>query len=90
MRFFVRIFFLLNRAPDLPGYSDTGYSDILLTVTLLAVPLFLKCVTVSQCKQIFAYSDLSAGPEDVTVSGEICAWDFNAPSLLPPTFTLLG
>ena len=55
---------------DLPGYSDTGYRDILFTVTLLAVPLFLKCVTVSR---YLLKVTLLAGPEGVTVSGEICS-----------------
>ena len=55
---------------DLPGYSDTGYSDILLTVTLLAVPLFQKCVTVSR---YLLTVTLFAGPKSVTESGEICS-----------------
>ena len=64
--FIVTGLFLSRRVP---GYSDTGYSDILLTVTLWAGPLFLKCVTVSK---YFLTVTLLAGPEGVTVSGYVC------------------
>ena len=38
----------MDLVTDLPGYSDTGYNDTPLTVTLLASPIFLLSVTVSR------------------------------------------
>ena len=54
---------------DIPGYSDTGYSDTPLIVTLLKVPLLHKSVTISR---YLLTVTLLASPEGVTVSGDIC------------------
>ena len=51
------------------AYSDTGFSDSLLTVTLLANPTFLKSVTVSTYLLTVTFC---LGPNGVTVSKFLC------------------
>ena len=59
-----------NIITDFPAYSDTVYSDTLLTVTLLANPTFLWSVTVSR---YLLTVTLCPCPEGVTVSGDLCS-----------------
>ena len=51
------------------GYSDTSYSDTLLTVTVLVNPMCLKSVTLS--KYLLAVT-LFPCPEGVTVTEDVC------------------
>ena len=52
------------------AYSDTGHSDCLLTVTLLANPKFLRSVTLITYLLIVT---LCPGPGSVTVRKYICS-----------------
>ena len=54
---------------DLPAYSDTGYSDNLDRVTLLADHIVLKSVTVVT---YLVTVTLLPGTQGVTVNGGIC------------------
>ena len=54
---------------DISGYSDTGYNDTLLTVTVLVNPMLPKSVTVSKYLPTVI---LLPCPEGATVTEEVC------------------
>ena len=67
--------FFLPCCIDFPAYSDTGYSDNLLTLTVFAILTFLESVTV--CEYLLTVT-LSSCPEGVTVSGDVCSREEDA------------